>query len=139
MNSISIFHNASVLRERGNEYLNAELKKAGLKELVPSHGDILAVLLHCGPCTMSDLARKVRRTKSTVTTLTDKLERGGYLQRVPNPTDSRSTLVELTEKGQALGPAFQRISVGLQCLVARNLTPEELDTLNALLEKCLHD
>lgn len=139
MNSISIFHNASVLRERGNEYLSAELKMAGLKELVPSHGDILAVLLHCGSCTMSDLSRRVRRTKSTVTTLTDKLERGGYLRRVPNPEDSRSTLVELTEKGQALGPTFHRISEGLQSLVSKNLTPEEIDTLNALLEKCLHD
>ena len=139
MNSISIFHNASVLRERGNEYLSAELKNAGLKELVPSHGDILAVLLQAGPCTMSERAHCVRRTKSTVTTLTDKLERGGYIRRIPNPADSRSTLVELTEKGQALRPTFHRISEGLQTLVSRNLTPEELETLNSLLEKCLHE
>ena len=88
---------------------------------------------------MSELAHRVRRTKSTVTTLADKLERGGYIRRIPNPADSRSTLVELTEKGQALGPTFLRISEGLQALVARNLTPEELNTLNTLLEKCLHE
>lgn len=139
MTQLKIFHHISILRERGNSYLTAELKKAGLGELAPSHGDILAVLLSGPPCTMSELAQKVRRTKSTVTTLTDKLERGGYLRRRPNPEDSRSFLLELTDKGLALRPTFEQISEGLNLLIHSSLTVEELNTLDKLLKKCLND
>ena len=68
----AIFSHASRLRESGNRFILAELEKAGLGDIVPSHGDILVRLLSCEACNMSELARQVRRTKSTVTTLVEK-------------------------------------------------------------------
>lgn len=85
----AIFSHASRLRESGNRFILAELEKAGLGDIVPSHGDILVRLLSCEACNMSELARQVRRTKSTVTTLVEKLERNGYVLRMPDPEDSR--------------------------------------------------
>lgn len=132
-----IFRYASRLREKGNAYLLAELKKAGLQSLSPSHGDMLAYLFMHKMCTMSDLAKFVRRSKSTLTVLADKLEKGGYIERWPNPEDSRSILVGLTEKGLALQPVFETISQGLTNLVAEKLTNAEAKTLEKLLGKCI--
>ncbi len=132
-----IFRYASRLREKGNAYLLAELKKAGLQSLSPSHGDMLAYLFKYKVCTMSDLAKFVRRSKSTLTVLADKLEKSGYIKRWPNPEDSRSTLVGLTEKGLALQPIFETISQGLTNLVAEKLTNAEAETLEKLLGKCI--
>lgn len=132
-----IFRYASRLREKGNIYLLAELKKAGLQSLSPSHGDMLAYLFKYKVCTMSDLAKFVRRSKSTLTVLADKLEKGGYIKRWPNPEDSRSTLVGLTGKGLALQPIFEKISQGLTNLVAEKLTNAEAETLEKLLGKCI--
>ena len=42
----AIFSHASRLRESGNRFILAELEKAGLGDIVPSHGDIL-VRLFC--------------------------------------------------------------------------------------------
>ena len=67
----AIFSHASRLREAGNRFILAELEKAGLDGIAPSHGDVLAQLLACESCNMSDLARRVHRTKSTVTTLVE--------------------------------------------------------------------
>ena len=130
----AIFSHASRLRESGNRFILAELEKAGLGDIVPSHGDILS----CEACNMSELARQVRRTKSTVTTLVEKLERNGYVLRMPDPEDSRGVLVRLTDKGRALEPAFEAISNGLQRLITDRLSEEEAALLDRLLDKCVN-
>ena len=98
---------------------------------------MLAYLFMHKMCTMSDLAKFVRRSKSTLTVLADKLEKSGYIERWPNPEDSRSILVGLTEKGLALQPVFETISQGLTNLVAEKLTVAEAETLEKLLGKCI--
>lgn len=68
----AIFSHASRLRESGNRFILAELEKVGLSDIAPSHGDILVRLLACEACNMSELAKQVHRTKSTVTALVEK-------------------------------------------------------------------
>ena len=75
---------------------------------------------------MSELAKQVHRTKSTVTALVEKLERNGYVLRIPDPEDSRGVLVRLTDKGRALEPAFEAISNGLQRLITERLWEGDL-------------
>ena len=134
----AIFSPASRLREAGNRFILAELEKAGLGGIAPSHGDVLVQLLACESCNMSDLARRVHRTKSTVTTLVEKLERNGYAQRMPDPADARGVLVRLTDKGKALEPTFTAISEGLHRLITDRLSAEEAALLDRLLEKCVN-
>ena len=87
----AIFSHASRLRESGNRFILAELEKVGLSDIAPSHGDILVRLLACEACNMSELAKQVHRTKSTVTALVEKLERtrGAHWNRLLKrfPTD----------------------------------------------------
>ena len=68
----AIVSHASRLRESGNRFILAELEKVGLSDIAPSHGDILVRLLACEACNMSELAKQVHRTKSTVTALVEK-------------------------------------------------------------------
>ena len=130
----AIFSHASRLRESGNRFILAELEKVGLSDIAPSHGDILVRLLACEACNMSELAKQVHRTKSTVTALVEKLERNG----IPDPEDSRGVLVRLTDKGRALEPAFEAISNGLQRLITDRLSEEEAALLDRLLDKCVN-
>ena len=125
----AIFSHASRLRESGNRFILAELEKVGLSDIAPSHGDT---------CNMSELAKQVHRTKSTVTALVEKLERNGYVLRIPDPEDSRGVLVRLTDKGRALEPAFEAISNGLQRLITDRLSEEEAALLDRLLDKCVN-
>lgn len=136
-NYLPIYANASKLRSMGNAYIVRSLEKAGLKGIVPSHGDVMNLLFRKGICNMTELAQEVRRTKSTMTVLVDKLEREGYVSKKTDPDDSRGVLVELTAKGRALEPVFQDISDGLNELIADRLSKEEIDQLNALLQKCV--
>lgn len=53
-----------------------------------------------GPMRMVDLADRMHVVPRTVTTLVDTLEADELLERRPDPTDRRSTLVHLTDRGQ---------------------------------------
>jgi DNA-binding MarR family transcriptional regulator len=59
---------------------------------------------------LTDLAERAHMTKQSVGEVTTELERRGYLERVPDPSDGRAKIIRLTERGraaQALG--FQLI------------------------------
>ena len=131
----SIFSYASRLREEGNKLIIAALKDAGLTDIAPSHGDILAHLLAEGPCHMSVLARRIRRTRSTITALVEKMERSGYVERRPDPTDARGVLVCLTARGKALAPVMDAVSRALEELIASRLSVDEADELERLLSR----
>lgn len=133
----AILNYASRLREAGNAFILDELEKVGLKDIAPSHGIVMHLLFEAGELNMSELALRARRTKSTLTTLVTKLEKSGYVERLPDPTDSRGVKVRLTDKGKSLEPAFIAISDGLQNLILSKLTEDEAAQLEKLLAKCV--
>ncbi len=111
------------------------LAQNGIEGLVPSHGDILAVLYRGEDVTMKDIADKIRRSKPTVTVLTDKLERLGFVYREKSRNDSRITYIRLTEQGKRFEPVFENISKELNELLCQQFTAEETGILDALLKK----
>lgn len=133
----SIFAYASRLRSLGNDLIVEGLRQRGVEGIVPSHGDIVHVLLHTESCSMSELARRIGRTKSTVTVLVRKLEQAGYVQREQDAADARGVRISLTARGRALEPAFREISDRLESLIRERLSDDEAARLEELLAKCV--
>jgi len=61
---------------------------------------LLLAVEEVGRLRMGDLADDLGVTARTITSLVDALEREGLLSRLPDPTDRRATLLELTEKAR---------------------------------------
>lgn len=125
----------SKIHEKGNRFIIEELKKNGAEGLVPSHGDILVCLYQNDKMTMKEIADKIHRTRPTVTVLVDKLEKLGYLQRKISQEDSRYTYIVLTKKGKDFKPVFEKISQNLNDMLYKNLSEQEADILENLLQK----
>ena len=51
---------------------------------------------------LSVLAARAQIAKQTATALVDKLERAGYVERVPDPSDGRARLVRMTPRAEAI-------------------------------------
>ena len=125
----------SKIHDKGNRLIIEELKRNGADGLVPSHGDILVCLYQNDKMTMKEIADKINRTRPTVTVLVDKLEKLGYLQRKISQEDSRYTNIVLTKKGIDFKPVFEKISNKLNDMLYKNLSKDESDILENLLQK----
>lgn len=123
------------IHEKGNRFIVDQLQKNGANGLVPSHGDILALLYAHESLPMKEIAEKIHKTKATVTVLIDKLEKMSFVKRENSPTDNRYTYICLTEKGKSFQAVFDDISVQLNELLHKNLTDEEAERLENLLRK----
>jgi DNA-binding MarR family transcriptional regulator len=69
----------------------------------------LSVLLWPGPEGLrpSELATRTRMTKQALNYLLGNLERLGYLERRPDPSDRRARRIALTDRGRALIPVIR--------------------------------
>lgn len=125
----------SRIRENANRFIIEKLAESGFDKLAPSHGDILAVLYNSKDVTMKNIADRIHRTKPTVTVLTDKLEKLGFVSRDKSENDSRITYIRLTPLGESFKSEFERISIQLNEMLYKNFSKDEIETLNNLLEK----
>lgn len=125
----------SNIRHLINEYLVYEMEQLGMKNIVPSHGDILFTLFMYKEMTLKDLAEKIRRDKSTVTALIKKLEKMGYISLKVNEADKRSRFICLTKKGKSLEEPFKEISKNMSKILLKDMEDKDKAILSELLDK----
>lgn len=85
-----------------------------------------------------DVEKRFSMTNPTVTGLVRNLESKRLIQRVPNPNDARSKVLDLTERGLAIKDDLFRVGDELEDEFTRNLTEEEKQQGKAILRKLLN-
>ena len=138
MNKELVILQVGRIRDKANSFLTRELSRRHLKGIAPSHGDILWALFTYGDLPMKKLSEIINRDKSTITALVNKLINSGYILKRTHETDSRSSIISLTEKGKAMQKNFYEVSEALRKKAYHGLTNEEMETLMRLLTK-IHD
>lgn len=53
-------------------------------------------------CLLVDLSRELLQNKSAITTLVERMEKNGFIEKVPSPVDKRASQLFLTPKGQEM-------------------------------------
>ncbi|MEU7588294.1 MarR family transcriptional regulator [Micromonospora sp. NPDC049230] len=104
--------------------------------LHPGQELIMMYLWERGPVRQSELADRLQLGDSAGTTRrVQRLERAGYVRRVPDPSDGRATLVESTESGRALRPRIEAIWTELETKTVAGMTDAEQRAVLAALER----
>ena len=104
-------------------------------DLSPARFQLLQALDQDQPCSMVDLAERLSVTKRNITTLVDGLEEEGLAERSPHPTDRRSKLVALTQKGEVTFRQAVKVQrKHLEALVT-NLDPEQRELMAQALDE----
>jgi DNA-binding MarR family transcriptional regulator len=108
------------------------LADAGFDDLRPAH---TAVFQHieAGGSRLTDLAERAQITKQSMGYLVDYLEQRGYLERRPDPSDRRATLISLTERGWEQIRAALRIISTIEEEWGRLLGEPRMQQLRELL------
>lgn len=131
-NTISLI---AKIREKADKFLLKEMEKLGLKNIAPSHGDILSALFKCQEATMTEIANTIHRDRSTVTALVNKLIRFEYVSSKKDLNDNRSSIIYLTEKGKELKLGFKEISEKLYMREYKGISDEEKVIFRDILQK----
>jgi len=119
--------------QRWNELLAERFSAAGYADVRPSYGSVLLPLYEENGLRMGELARRARLSKQTMTTMIRRLEDDGLVDRRPDPTDARASLVFLTGRSRRFEPVAERTLRALDMRVRRRLgTPHLSSTKNAL-------
>jgi len=77
------------------------VRAAGYDDITLAQARVAARIAD-GGSRLTDLAAAAQVTKQTAGALVDQLERGGYVERVVDPTDARAKLVRFAARGRAV-------------------------------------
>src|SRR6476661_688589 len=125
--------------------LSRELE-ARLEPVYREHGldhgwhDVLATLRRSGPpyrLRATEFTRTLMINSSGVTKRLDRLEQAGLIERSPDPTDRRGTLIGLTPDGRELIDAVTEPHLANERRLLEALGDAELEQLADLLRKLL--
>ena len=83
----------------------------------------------------SEIARRVRVTRATVTGLIDGLEAEGYVERAPSLEDRRRITIHLTVEGRALMEELLPAHLHRISQVMKGLTSQDLQDLRRLADR----
>lgn len=111
----------------------AAVAAAGHADLTRAQGRLLAGMDPEGT-RVALLAERARIAKQTATSLIDHVERAGYVERVPDPSDLRGRLVRFTDRGRSVIPVARAAEAEVEAEWANHLGPRRAAQLRAALE-----
>ena len=108
------------------------LADAGFGDIRPAHTAVFQHIRTEGS-RLSELAERAQLTKQSMGYLVDYLEEHGYVERRPDPTDRRASLIFLTERGWAEIRAALRIIAAVEQEWTRQLGKRRMEQLRESL------
>lgn len=115
----------------------AALAAAGFDDFTPAQA---RVFQRIGPdgTRLTELAQAAQITKQTAGFLVDQLERAGYVERTPDPTDARARLVRVAARGAQGVPVGAAVIAEIEAEWTAHLGSKRMtqlrQTLNLLRE-----
>jgi DNA-binding MarR family transcriptional regulator len=100
---------------------------------------LLTVLATEGGLSQQRLGEWTRHDRSTMVTLIDSLEEGGWVLRERNPDDRRAYLLKLTPQGRRIQARAEKVMLAAEDEWLRSLNAREREQLLALLGKVAAD
>ena len=110
------------------------LAAAGFDDMTPSQGRIAARIGPSGT-RIGDLAEQALVTKQTATATVDRLERAGYVRRVPDPTDARARLVVIAARGEEVIRIARVVEAEIEAEWVQHLGAPAAQQLRTALER----
>src|SRR5829696_9083888 len=128
---------AILLREPfrvGTEVLHERFAERGHPEIRPPHGNVMQFLDDAGT-RVSVLADRAQITKQSMAELVAHLERLGYVERIPDPSDKRAKLVRATRRGRQLYAIARDVVAEIEADWTKRLGKAKMRQLRELLEE----
>ncbi|HSO63933.1 MAG TPA: MarR family winged helix-turn-helix transcriptional regulator [Ornithinibacter sp.] len=114
------------------QHVLGALHAAGFDDATVAQGRVFARIGE-GGTRLTDLAEMAQVTKQTAAFLVDRLERSGYVERVPDPSDARARLVRIAPRGQLAQECAARAEREVEAEWEAHLGVREMARLRGLM------
>lgn len=113
------------------------LRNSGVEDFNGAQGRILFVLWQqdCQP--IHELSRKTSLAKTTLTSMLDRMERLGYVERAPDDGDRRQIRIRLTQKARDQNDRYKAVSEQMAEIFYRGFEDNEIARFEAALDRIL--
>jgi DNA-binding MarR family transcriptional regulator len=118
-----------------SDELYARLHEMGHGGIRPAHGCVFGFIDRGGGVRLTALADRSGLTKQAVGEAVADLERLGYVERVPDPSDGRAKIIRLTEHGGQAAAAAEEIFADIERRFAAEVGDERLEAFRDTLRR----
>lgn len=123
------------IHQLAGRILNKKLKKQKVAEINQAQGRLLFILWQHDNIAIQELAERAALSKSTLTSMLDRMEEAGFLIRVPNQEDRRKILIQLTPKADQVNALYTELIQEMATLFYDGFTEAEIDDCEMYLER----
>jgi len=102
-----------------------------------AQGRIIFALWKNDQISIKDLSTETALSKSSLTTMLERLEKSGHIIRKQSETDKRITIICLTSKSSSLRSDYQKITADMIELFYKDFTDNEISQFELSLKKIL--
>lgn len=118
---------------------HAVLSRNGLEDLAGARGRVIFALWNEDNIPIKNLVEKTSFDKATLTGIIDRLERDGYVKRIPSPGDKRSTLISRTGKDEIFKSKIPEVSDQQNKLFYKGFSVKEIKDFENYLKRILQN
>ncbi|MBQ5449936.1 MAG: MarR family transcriptional regulator [Treponema sp.] len=118
---------------------HAVLSRNGLEDLAGARGRVIFALWSEDKITIKKLVEKTSLDKATLTGIIDRLERDGFVCRVPSPDDKRATLISRTGKDEIFKKKVPKVSDEQNALFYKGFSKKEIEVFENYLKRVLQN
>ncbi len=129
----------SQIKQTGGRVFERLLGAAGIEEFNGAQGKILYVLWKAEQMPIVELSRRTSLAKSTLTSMLDRMESRGLLERIPSEKDRRRINIRLTDRARALQADYERVSEQMNECYYKGFADDEIARFESMLARVLEN
>ena len=115
------------------------LSHNGLSDLAGARGRVIFALWNEDNIPIKKLVERTSLDKATLTGIIDRLERDGYVKRIPSPDDKRATLISRTGKDEIFKSKIPEVSMQQNKLFYKGFSTSEIKDFENYLKRILQN
>ncbi|MDF2487046.1 MAG: MarR family transcriptional regulator [Herbinix sp.] len=111
------------------------LKESDVDAFNGAQGRILYVLWERDELSITEVGRLTSLAKTTLTSMLDRMEASGLVERVPDKKNRRQIFIKITEEAKSFREKYDAVSEQMNDLFYQGFTEEEIDDFEAKLRR----
>ncbi len=125
----------SKIKQLGDRIFEKILAERGIEEFNGAQGRILYVLFQEDGVPIKTVSEKCGLAITSLTTMLERMEKGGLILRKQDPADKRKTLLFLTDKSRDLEQDYIALSEEMGDIYYKGFTADEVKAAEEYLDR----